>query len=891
MYYKIPTIVFLFFHIAFSETLYVPDDFNSIQGAIDASENSDTILVDPGIYFENINFNGKSIVLSSKYLLNNDSLLIGITIIDAGNEGSVVTFNNDENSNTILQGFTLQNGNGNNEDPDDNGSFYTYGGGIYCENADPLVKDCIIQNNTANEGGGAGIFCFDSSPAFIGCIITGNETDDVGGGLYARDNSSPSFSNCSFFENLAEFGGGCYLKSSSNPLMENVLFTQNTANNSGGGIGLKDNANLIGINLMVSGNIAEGLGGGIYINNADPNISFALITDNIASSGAGAYIRNNSEIELTNVTIANNNAGLYGGGIYLRDNSTVTLLNSILWSSSPSQVHFRSEGEEVELSISYSIIENNQDGIEINDNGSLNWLEGNLDSEPYFCSSSTGNYFVRENSPAIDGGIDGGLVGCLSAGCGPINLGPVWYVDSNGDNSSDGSLETPFETINWAVSTASNGDTIRLNPGVYVGSIDFDGKFLVLESRTFELGDSAVITETFFAPGPVGGNCLSLVGPDAENITLRGISFRGGSDPAGGGLVISNCSPTLESLVIEDNTSEIGGGVYLSNSNSILNNITIKNNAGNLGGGIYITGGSPILNNAFIIDNVAYWGGGIYVENSNAEINGSVIRSNEAFIEGAGYFQTGGEGQINWTSFESNNGFDYGGGIVAYQATIDLNYTTFSQNISGIGSAISLHSSVIAIRNSILWGNSGLLFHTPNSGGVSSLDIGYTNIEGGENFLNSLENIVMNVSGSILDVDPRFCDPLNNQFSLQESSPCMTASELSSAIGAFDVPCENLNLNEIIVDGFSALKNYPNPFNDKTIINYSLQEEGYYTLAIFNLNGQLVKNIYSKFFEKGDHKVAWDGRNNAGQKVVSGMYICRLYTNNNFLDTKMMLLK
>ena len=83
MYYKIPTIVFLFFHIAFSETLYVPDDFNSIQGAIDASENSDTILVDPGIYFENINFNGKSIVLSSKYLLNNDSLLIGITIIDA----------------------------------------------------------------------------------------------------------------------------------------------------------------------------------------------------------------------------------------------------------------------------------------------------------------------------------------------------------------------------------------------------------------------------------------------------------------------------------------------------------------------------------------------------------------------------------------------------------------------------------------------------------------------------------------------------------------------------------------------------------------------------------------------------------------------------------------
>ena len=67
MYYKIPIIVFvIFFTLLLSDTIYVPDDFNSIQGAIDASENSDTILVDPGIYFENINFNGKSIV----YLLN-----------------------------------------------------------------------------------------------------------------------------------------------------------------------------------------------------------------------------------------------------------------------------------------------------------------------------------------------------------------------------------------------------------------------------------------------------------------------------------------------------------------------------------------------------------------------------------------------------------------------------------------------------------------------------------------------------------------------------------------------------------------------------------------------------------------------------------------------------
>ena len=890
MLYKI-LVTLTLFQFSFSNTFFVPDDFDSIQGAIDASENGDTIFVDSGTYYENINFNGKSIVLSSKYILNSDSLLIGTTIIDAENEGSVVTFNSQENSNSILQGFTLQNGDGNNEDPDNNGSFYNYGGGIYCENADPFIKDCIIQNNSANEGGGAGIFCFESSPTFRGCIITGNVTDDVGGGLYARDGSSPSFFDCTFFDNLAEFGGGCYLKSTSNPLMENVSFTQNTANNSGGGIGLKDNANILGTNLTISENIAEGLGGGVYINNADPELTFTLITNNTASSGAGLYIRNNSEIDLTNLTVANNNAGLYGGGIYLRDDCTITLLNSIIWSNSSSQIHFRSEGEEVELNVSYSLIENNQDGIATNDNGSLNWLEGNLDSEPYFCSSATGNYFVRENSPVLDGGFNGGLVGCLAAGCGPVNLGPVWYVDSNGDNTSDGSLETPFETINWAVNTASNGDTIRLNPGAYFGSVDFDGKFLVIESRFYELNDSAIIAETFFAPGPVGGNCLSLEGPDDENITIRGLSFRGGSDPVGGGLVISNCSPTLENLIIEDNTSEIGGGVYLSNSYSILNNITVTNNGGNLGGGLYVTGGAPILNNVFIANNIAYWGGGIYLENSNAEINGCVIRGNEAFIEGAGYFQTGGDGQINRTSFERNNGFDYGGAIVSYQATISLNHTTISQNIAGIGSAMSLHSSVIAIRNSIIWANTGPLFHAPLNSGVSSLDISFSNVEGGENILDDLENVAFNSSGPILDVNPQFCDPVNNQFTLQEGSLCMTASDVSSYIGAFDITCENLNLSELAADDYSYVTNYPNPFNSQTIIYYSLKEESASKIAIYNLKGQLVKNLVSEFISIGEHSVSWDGRNNLGQKVVSGIYICRVSTKNYFFDTKMILVK
>ncbi len=881
----------LLFSFIYSETIFVPNDYANIQAAINGSSNGDSIFVSPGVYFENINFNGKDIVLSSNYILDNDSLLIGVTIIDAQGEGSVVTFNSGEDSNSILQGFTIQNGTGNNEDPDNNGSFYTYGGGVYCENSDPLIKDCIIQNNTANAGGGAGIFCFESSPEFYGCSILENETDDVGGGLYARDGSSPIFYDCIFFENTAEFGGGCYLKSSSSPTMEYVTFSQNSANNSGGAIGLKDDADLLASHLFVTDNIAEGLGGGFYINNADPSLSYVLVADNIASSGAGLYIRNNSEIDLTNFTASNNNAGLYGNGIYMRDESTVNLLNSILWGNGSSQVYFRSEGEEVELNVSYSIIENNEDGVDINDNGDLNWLEGNLDSEPYFCSSSVGNYYVRENSPCVDGGLDGAQVGCFAIGCGPINLGPVWYVDQNGDNASDGSLETPFETIEKAVSVAIDGDTIRLNPGVYTELIEFDGKQIVLESRAFELDSTELILETYFGPGPLGGTCFSLDGNDDNNVIVRGISFRGGSDPFGGGIVISNCSPILESVIVEDNTAEIGGGIYLSNSDAILKNIQIRNNGGNLGGGIYITGGSPFLDEVLIHDNIAYWGGGIYIESSNPTISGSVIRTNDAFIEGAGIYQNGGTGSVSWTSFENNNGYDYGGGVVAYQANIDFSNTTFSGNIAGFGSALSLHSSVISISNSIIWGNQGTLFYSPGASGLTSLEIGYSDIEGGEYLLNSLDNILFTNVGGIIDVNPQFCDPINGLFNLQEESTCLTASESSSVIGAYNSLCDALEIDYLILNDFMLMQNYPNPFNPVTKIAYSLKQAGHYSLEIFNLQGKLIKTLVNEFGYPGNYSIIWSAEDDSGQKVASGIYIYTLKSDGIVKSNQMLLLK
>ena len=87
MYNKLLPQVILFSSITMAEVLYVPAEFLTIQDAIEASESGDSVLVSPGLYQENINFEGKPITVSSMYLIGGDSLLIGTTIIDGQQNG------------------------------------------------------------------------------------------------------------------------------------------------------------------------------------------------------------------------------------------------------------------------------------------------------------------------------------------------------------------------------------------------------------------------------------------------------------------------------------------------------------------------------------------------------------------------------------------------------------------------------------------------------------------------------------------------------------------------------------------------------------------------------------------------------------------------------------
>jgi hypothetical protein len=94
----------------YSTIINVPADQPTIQTGINVAVDTDTVLVQPGTYIENINYNGKLITVASLFLTTQDTTYISQTIIDGNQNGSVVTFINDEDSTAVLCGFTITNG-------------------------------------------------------------------------------------------------------------------------------------------------------------------------------------------------------------------------------------------------------------------------------------------------------------------------------------------------------------------------------------------------------------------------------------------------------------------------------------------------------------------------------------------------------------------------------------------------------------------------------------------------------------------------------------------------------------------------------------------------------------------------------------------------------------
>ncbi len=266
--------------------LLVPTHFPTIQAAINAALDYDTVLVDAGIYSERLDFLGKNIVVTSHYIQTGDSNTIVNTVLDAGGVGSAVRMTNGEGEGAVFMGFTVRNGAGSLYQPG-YGEFYV-GGGFYLINASPLIQFNIIRDHLTPDGG-SGIFSDGGSPRIHRNTIVQNITTNSGCGAGMLIKNAPGgVIDSNYVQyNTAYHAGGIALKHA-HPLVTRNVITNNIASQSGGAIRIYTSSHPSIINNTISDNSAPSGGGVQVLDNSDP-----IFMNNIVSftaSGAGFVV-------------------------------------------------------------------------------------------------------------------------------------------------------------------------------------------------------------------------------------------------------------------------------------------------------------------------------------------------------------------------------------------------------------------------------------------------------------------------------------------------------------------------------------------------------------------------------------------------------------------------
>ena len=101
----------------------------------------------------------------------------------------------------------------------------------------------------------------------------------------------------------------------------------------------------------------------------------------------------------------------------------------------------------------------------------------------------------------------------------------------------------------------------------------------------------------------------------------------------------------------------------------------------------------------------------------------------------------------------------------------------------------------------------------------------------------------------------------------------------------------SINDDYSIPSDFTLEQNYPNPFNAQTQITFSLASPGNVRLSIYDLGGRLVRKLLKAQANSGNHKVIWDGKDDRGVDVSSGVYFYQISAENKSLTKRMVLIR
>ena len=525
-----------------------------------------------------------------------------------------------------------------------------------------------------------------------------------------------------------------------------------------------------------------------------------------------------------------------------------------------------------------------------------------------------------------------------------VSFASCWHVSVKAAPGS------PHLTIQDVIDIASTGDSILVGPGQYYGAGNYDISF---NGKDLHLIGVAGPDSTIIDCQGLGRGFSFSSGESSESL-IEGLTIINGGFGrlVGGGIYCSNSSPTLSNLVISGCAASNGGGIYLSSSSSFIQSCTVEGNSGDSrGGGIYIIDSNPEFKDVDISTNWAsFAGGGVFCSGiSDVRIDSCIVSTNTVSWLGGGIHLASGTAHIVHTSILSNTANDgagiwtispdslvvvdsrismntadrWGGGVrleggseVRFTGVLihansgnsydaggfslsgsDVNplieHCSIVGNIGGAGAgltlsfdaSVSLHSSIVA-------------FNTPGfgleSGSSSNLDIQccdfYSNLAG---CFSPTSGDHIGYFGNIQE-DPQFCIQLNDSFTVATSSPCLPENnECSILMGAYGVGCSLTESGSAPPPvSVQLLANHPNPFNPSTIIPFVLDSSAIVSLSVHDVTGRLIDTLLrEQELQAGRWEHPWDGMDDDGNAMPSGVYFYRLKTPDGSLARPMLLVK
>jgi len=816
-------IFFLSSNLINSTIINVPEYQPTIQAGINISADSDTVLVQPGTYFENINYNGKNITVASLFLTTADTTYISQTVIDGSqpeNEygSSVVTFANDEDSTTVLSGFSLINGSGN-----PTGAWSNQGGGIYCCIANPTLSHLLITENSNllhELVHGGGIYCEEASLKIKNVIIRENEASfwtwggAQGGGIYAL-NSEITLENVSIKDN------------------EVIAFNSGSK---GGGI-WAENSTLTLINVEIQGNLVLhnfAKGGGIYCSNSSIYMNNVQIKGNTSDFGGGIYTCNNSDLTFGNELRCNiysnnidNPTGL-GRDIMSEDCyvdvivDTFTVLNPTDYYTSPI-VYFT-------VDILHGIEEDliNSDVYVAVDGDNSN--SGTSSEEPF----KTINYALsRIYADSLNRNTIHLAPGTYSTTTNeevyPLNW--VNYVDLCGESIEEIILDAENDSrifeFNYTTEatienlTISNGHENK-GGGIYCGTLSSPHLFnIIITGNSANYGggiycddQSAPILENVNVEdneSNYGGGiyCYEGANPFLENVEINDNT----AVEDGGGLYCNNSNPNLVSVSITSNEAVSGAGIFTANNSSLsCENVSItENNAISSGGGIFCAqSDSSVFQNLIIANNEACLGGGFYFSNSSSSALIDILIIENVAENGGGIYCSNSDFSSVNSLLENNHALYDGGGIyLDYWTDLAIENTELTGNISenkGGGIFLNADSSLDAVNSAFNYNfasdhGGGLYCSISNVSIIGSQFLGNTGYCGGG---------ISNFASAIEIINTTLCYNSNTEIDECGAGICCLGSgsnvNIKNSISWDNLPCEISIENIIMIISYSNIQ-------------------------------------------------------------------------------------